>query len=178
MFWQCTLQWSKTAKNARFSFLYNPRSNLTCNKSCFQCPRVVFCSLNYSRLVFRLLFLITLYATFWPFLHTFRNFSPQKQHFCASKSRNNCQYYFSWLSEGSRLLLHHVLQGYACSNQGKHQKNPKIAIFAENLVCRYIARSVTDLHQQIPTKKSAISKISRTMSHLCLAAIVLHSLKS
>ena len=90
---------------------------------------------------FMLPYLITpvVLGNFLTFFPTFRNFSPQKQHFCASKSRNNGHYNFCRLFQGSRLLLHQLSQGYfglmehTCSNHGGHRKTRKNGIFAENM---------------------------------------------
>ena len=73
---------------------------------------------------------------FFPFFTLFHN----KSHlFLPKTGKGTVNFYFSRLSQVSRLLLPQFLQGYvghtehSCSNQRKHQKTRKIAIFEKKL---------------------------------------------
>ena len=104
---------------------------------------------------------------FWAFFAlspNFSTFSLKISIFSPERATGTVARYFSQLSQGLRLLFSPFwqccvgLMEYLCSNQEKHSKTRKIAIFAK--------KSVTDLHQRFPIKKGAISKCSRTMTYL------------
>ena len=68
---------SKIDQNYRVLLVHGPRSDQSCNNIYYQCPRVVFCSRNYSKSFFRLLHLVNLVflVMFRPFFHFSHNFT-------------------------------------------------------------------------------------------------------